>query len=69
MNLSESQYIENEIGVIGGHWYQERVKSLINRCHIALTLCANDQHLLPTITEDIAYSALELCSDYCIKED
>jgi len=51
---------------LGDHWYIEAIKTLRNRCDIALK-CSGDRKLLATITEDIYDDAHRLIESYCIE--
>jgi len=52
---------------LGDHWYKEAIKTLRNRCDIAL-ICSDNPKLLATITEDIYEDAQNLTLEYCVVE-
>ena len=48
---------------------RELVKSIRNRCDIALLLTGHStNHLLPTILEDLSVDAQTIVMEYCTKE-
>ena len=54
---------------IGDYWYQEAIKTLMNKCAIALILTSlGKQELLPTITEDILEDAQKMVDEYCVED-
>ena len=62
MTSDEPQFVEHDL--------EERIKTIRNRCHIALILIERaDFDLLSTILEDMHYGTQIIIDLYCIKEE